>query len=90
MGSEHVLRAGKVNRYNQSYLNQEAVAPEGVDALVPYKGSVRKILQRTRNNLVSAFFYVGAKNLFEFQCRAKMVGITNAGLVESHPHDVYL
>jgi len=89
MGSKEVLMSGESNRYNHSYLNQEDISSEGVSAVVPYKGPASNIIRMLANNLESAYFYVGAKNIAEFQRRAKFLRITNAGLAESYPHDVF-
>jgi IMP dehydrogenase len=59
---------------------------EGESFLVPYKGSVKNILQDIEGGLRSAFTYVGAKNLKEFQEKAEFVRVTNAGYVEGTPY----
>lgn len=61
-------------------------AAEGESFLVPAKGPVSQVLQQIEGGLRSAFSYVGAVNLTEFRERAKLVRVTNSGLIESGPH----
>lgn len=61
---------------------------EGVEAIVPYKGSVITILQELSGGIRSGFSYCGAKNIDELWEKAEFVRITPNGLAESHPHDV--
>jgi IMP dehydrogenase len=63
---------------------------EGVAALVPYKGAVSEILTKLREGLVSGCSYQGAHNLEELKDNPVFIRITNAGLKESHPHDVII
>ncbi len=62
--------------------------PEGVEAMVPYKGSVVEIVRQLAGGLRSGLSYCGAKTLAEMQMNAEFVKITSAGFIESHPHDV--
>jgi IMP dehydrogenase len=62
--------------------------PEGVEAIVPYRGSVASVLNELVGGLRSAMSYSNAHTLPEYHERAQFVRITNAGQVESHPHDV--
>lgn len=85
----------KVKKYRGS-ASKESYVVQGKDAswrtaegesfFVPYKGSVKNILQDIEGGLRSAFTYVGAKNLKEFHSKAKFVQISNAGYSESLPH----
>ena len=66
------------------------LVPEGTEARVPYKGPVSDTLYQLVGGLRSGMGYVGASSLEELQAKAKFVPISNAGLLESHPHSVVL
>lgn len=78
-------------KYSQDEISQEdidAVVPEGVEAMVPYKGKVKDIVLHLVGSLRSTLSYLGAKNIKEMQAKAKFIRITPSGLKESYPHDV--
>jgi IMP dehydrogenase len=64
------------------------VVPEGVEAVVPYKGLVSEVLNHLVGGLRSGISYAGARNISELRKNASFIKITPAGLNESHPHDV--
>jgi IMP dehydrogenase len=64
--------------------------PEGVEAMVPYKGSVVEIIRQLVGGLRSGLSYCGAKTISEMQKNAEFIKITPAGYIESQPHDVNL
>jgi IMP dehydrogenase len=64
------------------------LVPEGIEGQVPYRGPVAPILYQLAGGLRAAMGYVGAPTISEFQSKAEFVRITNAGLRESHVHDV--
>jgi IMP dehydrogenase len=64
--------------------------PEGVEGVVPYKGSVSDVLYQLVGGLRSGMGYVGAKNIEELKERGEFVVITQAGVRESHPHDILI
>jgi len=64
------------------------VVAEGVEAAVPYRGSVDELLAQLVGGLRSALSYAGANSIVELQEKAEFVQITQAGVAESHPHDV--
>jgi IMP dehydrogenase len=66
------------------------VVPEGVEAVVPYKGLVEEVLNHLVGGLRSGISYAGARSLAELQANACFIEITLAGLKESHTHDVEL
>ncbi|HIH40399.1 MAG TPA: IMP dehydrogenase [Halobacteria archaeon] len=76
------------DRYSQA--GRTKFVPEGVEGVVPYKGSVEDILFQLTGGLKSAMGYVGAKNIESMQERAKFMKITNNGIIESHPHDILI
>lgn len=86
MGSLTCMKKGSADRYFQS--SQGKLVPEGIEAMVPLKGSVRDITFELIGGLRSGMGYCGAKNLQEFREKAQFVKISVSGLRESHPHDV--
>ncbi len=86
MGSLDAMRKGSADRYFQE--GQTKLVPEGIVGRVPYRGSVRDVLFQLEGGLRAAMGFCGAATLVQFRRRAKFVRITNAGLRESHPHDV--
>ena len=64
--------------------------PEGVEAMVPYKGTVVEIIRQLVGGLRSGLSYCGAKTISEMQNNAEFIKITPAGYIESQPHDVNL
>ncbi len=66
------------------------LVPEGIEGRVPYKGSLHDFVFQLAGGLRSGMGYAGARNLEELRTKTKLVRITNAGLIESHPHDVII
>lgn len=64
--------------------------PQGIEGQVPYKGPLADYLFQLMGGLRSGMGYVGARSLAELQLKAKFVRITHAGLIESHPHSVFV
>ena len=82
---------GSSDRYLQGGVNEEnKLVPEGVEALVPYKGDVSNIIYQIDGGLRAGMGYVGAGTIEELIENSQFVQITNAGLRESHPHDVQM
>jgi IMP dehydrogenase len=82
-------RHGSADRYFQDGASElEKLVPEGVEGRVPYKGSVVQILQQLAGGLRAAMGYTGSRNIAELRTRPTFVRITNAGVRESHVHDV--
>ena len=90
MGSLGAMNEGSKDRYGQDKVVGGKLVPEGVEARVPYKGSVINIIEQLVGGLRSGMGYCGAANIAEFQKEAEFVRITNAGLRESHVHDVQI
>jgi IMP dehydrogenase len=86
MGSLGALQKGISDRYGK--LGKGKLVPEGVEAAVPYKGRVEEVIFQLVGGVKSGMGYVGAKNIEELWKKARFIRITNAGLRESHPHDV--
>ncbi|HET7757325.1 MAG TPA: IMP dehydrogenase [Steroidobacteraceae bacterium] len=82
-------RHGSADRYFQDAATElEKLVPEGVEGRVPYKGSVVAILQQLAGGLRAAMGYTGSRNIADMRTRPVFVRITNAGIRESHVHDV--
>ena len=82
-------RHGSADRYFQDAATElEKLVPEGVEGRVPYKGSVVQILQQLSGGLRAAMGYTGSRNITEMRTRPVFVRVTNAGVRESHVHDV--
>ncbi|MGV6820176.1 MAG: IMP dehydrogenase [Parvularcula sp.] len=89
MGSITAMARGSADRYFQADVTEQMkLVPEGIEGRVPYKGPIAPILHQLVGGVRASMGYVGAPTLTEFSKRAKFVRITNAGLRESHVHDV--
>lgn len=88
MGSIGAMVRGSSDRYFQSGESEEKLVPEGVEGMIPFKGSVEDIAYQLCGGLRSGMGYCGAKTIDELQKKAKFIKITNAGRTESHPHDI--
>ncbi len=75
--------------HGKSYKDRVLIA-EGVEGLVPVKGSVEELLDQAVGGIKSGMYYVGAKNLEELVAKAKFTQITQASLIESHPLSVLI
>lgn len=88
MGSLGAMHRGSADRYFQK--DNKKYVPEGVEGRVPYKGAVGDTIYQMMGGLRSGMGYVGCHNIKELRTNAKFIKITGAGLIESHPHDVYI
>ncbi|HIU69793.1 MAG TPA: IMP dehydrogenase [Candidatus Scubalenecus merdavium] len=88
MGSLGAMNKGSADRYFQT--GSKKFVPEGVEGRVPYKGTLGETVFQMMGGLRSGMGYCGCKNLQELREKAQFIRITNAGLIESHPHDVYI
>ena len=89
MGSIGAMSAGSSNRYFQkNHKDKSKFVPEGVEARVPYKGSVSEILYQLQGGLRSSMGYIGAKMIKEIQKKTRFIKITKAGFYESMVHSV--
>ena len=88
MGSLEAMENGSKDRYFQSGTTEtKKLVPEGIAARVPYKGSLQEVIYQLVGGLRSGMGYCGAANIEQLH-NAKFTRITNAGVLESHPHDV--
>jgi IMP dehydrogenase len=89
MGSVGAMARGSADRYFQQDIRDHLkLVPEGIEGQVPYKGPVRDIIHQLVGGVKAAMGYTGSQTIAELQKRARFVRITNAGLSESHVHDV--
>ena len=86
MGSIGAMSAGSKDRYFQE--GDAKFVPEGVEGRVPYRGALSDIVYQLIGGLKSGMGYCGFKNIEALRTKAKFVQITQASLVESHPHDI--
>lgn len=90
MGSVGAMGAGSADRYFQKEVSTEKLVPEGIEGQTAYKGPISPVLHQMVGGLRASMGYVGAATIKDFQERARFVRITNAGLRESHVHDVMI
>ena len=91
MGSVGAMAVGSADRYFQQDVKDTLkLVPEGIEGQVAYKGPVGTVIHQLVGGLRAAMGYVGAATIDEYQKRARFVRITNAGLRESHVHDVMI
>ena len=89
MGSIGAMSAGSSNRYFQKkHKDKSKFVPEGVEARVPYKGSIHDIIYQLQGGLRSSMGYIGAKIIKEIKKKGKFIKITKAGFYESMVHSV--
>ncbi|RJQ38017.1 MAG: IMP dehydrogenase [Nitrospiraceae bacterium] len=90
MGSLGAMEQGSKDRYQQAGVESKKLVPEGVEGRVPNKGPLSQSVHQLMGGLRSGMGYCGCKNLNELRQKAKFLRITNAGLRESHVHDVII
>ena len=89
MGSVGAMARGSADRYfQQDIKDQLKLVPEGIEGQVPFKGPASDVIHQLVGGVKAAMGYTGAATIPELQARAQFVQITNAGLKESHVHDV--
>ncbi len=88
MGSLEAMQHGSKDRYMQSDVDDaKKLVPEGIVGRVPYKGDLYEVIYQMAGGLRSGMGYIGARNIEEMH-NARFCRITNAGVLESHPHDI--
>lgn len=88
MGSLGAMQGFGRDRYGSGQGKPGKLVPEGVEGMVPFKGSLSDFVYQLVGGLRSGMGYAGAKDLEDLRTRTRLVSITNAGLAESHPHTV--
>jgi len=86
MGSMGAMVQGSSDRYFQE--DAQKLVPEGIEGRVPYKGAASETIYQLIGGLRAGMGYCGAVNLEEMKTKTSFIQITNAGLKESHPHDI--
>jgi len=90
MGSLGAMQQGSKDRYFQHDVSAEKLVPEGIEGRVPYKGPLSGVIHQLLGGLRSSMGYMGCETVEKFRADAKFVRITNAGVRESHAHDVQI
>ncbi|HCM84407.1 MAG TPA: IMP dehydrogenase, partial [Rhodospirillaceae bacterium] len=89
MGSAGAMSKGSADRYFQGAVKErDKLVPEGVEGRVPYKGRVSDVLHQLLGGLRASMGYTGSATVSDMQEKAQFVRITNAGLKESHVHNI--
>lgn len=88
MGSMGAMKEGSGDRYFQEGAEATKLVPEGIEGIVPYRGSVRNTIHQLIGGLRASMGYCGAKELKSYHANAEFVQITAAGVKENHPHEV--
>ena len=78
------------NRYLQENVESDKLVPEGIEGRVPYKGLVINVINQLEGGLRQSMGYIGCKDIDEMQQQSQFIEITNAGMAESHVHDVMI
>lgn len=87
---QHGAKIKSEDEYHGKSYKDKVLVAEGVEGLVPIKGTVKELLDQAVGGIKSGMYYVGAKDISELQKKAKFTRITQASLQESHPHDVFI
>jgi IMP dehydrogenase len=94
MGSEGAMKKGakikSEDEYHGNNYKDKVLVAEGVEGLVPMRGSIKDLVDQAIGGIKSGMYYTGAKNILELQKKARVIQITQASLVESHPHDIFV
>jgi IMP dehydrogenase len=90
MGSLGAMSRGSAERYFQEADGLSKMVPEGIEGMVPYKGSVHQMLLQLTGGLSAGMGLAGCGSIEDLRTRARMMQVTSAGLKESHAHDVVI
>ncbi len=90
MGSMGAMQGYGKDRYASGQKGNGKLVPEGIEGRVPFKGPLHDYVYQLVGGLRSGMGYAGARSLVDLRTKTKLVRITNAGLIESHPHDVII
>ena len=90
MGSLGAMQEGSKDRYFQHDVSAEKLVPEGIEGRVPYKGPLSGVVHQLLGGLRSSMGYMGCGSIDKFRTDSQFVRITNAGIRESHAHDVQI
>lgn len=90
MGSMGAMADGSADRYFQDSSEKSKFVPEGIEGRVPYKGKLSDILYQLVGGVKSAMGYCGVRTIEELKSKTTFIKVTEAGVQESHPHDVMI
>jgi IMP dehydrogenase len=90
MGSMGAMQQGSKDRYFQHDVSAEKLVPEGIEGRVPYKGPLAGVIHQLLGGLRSSMGYMGSPTIDRFRTESRFMRITNAGIRESHAHDVQI
>lgn len=90
MGSIESMKKGSSNRYAQDEMIESKLVPEGIEGRVPYRGPIGGIVYQLVGGLKSGMGYTGCSSIDKMMKYSKFIKVTNAGLRESHVHDVII
>ena len=88
MGSMEAMKEGSGDRYFQEGMDSSKLVPEGIEGMVPYRGSVQNAIHQLLGGLRSSMGYCGVETIKEFGEKSNFIQISSAGIKESHPHEV--
>ena len=90
MGSLAAMVSGKGSRerYAQTDTATDELVPQGIEGIVPYAGSVKKVMVQFTGGLRSSLGYCGARSIAELRENGRIVRVSDAGVREAHPHDI--
>jgi len=90
MGSLAAMKEGKGSRqrYGQENVSDDDLTPQGIEGIVPYTGTVKKVMTQFSGGLKSSLGYCGSKTIAELKQNGILCRVSNAGIREAHPHDV--
>jgi IMP dehydrogenase len=90
MGSLSAMQQGRGSRerYGQADTDADELVPQGIEGIVPYAGSVQKVMTQFCGGLRSSLGYCGCRTIEELQAKGKFTRVSPAGNAEAHPHDI--
>ena len=90
MGSLAAMREGSASRerYGQGNIREDELVPQGIEGIIPYSGSVRKVMIQYCGGLRASMGYCGCRTMEEFKMKGRFIRVSTAGVTEAHPHDV--
>ena len=88
MGSLGAMQDGSGDRYFQEGEDAKKLVPEGIEGMVPYRGSVKNTIHQLMGGLKASMGYCGSGSILEFHKKSEFIQTTTAGVKESHPHEV--
>ncbi len=88
MGSLAAMKKGSKDRYFQSTKDEKKMVPEGIEGIVPYKGSLNSSIHQLVGGIRASMGYCGAKDIPTLQEKSEFIQVTSASIKESHPHNI--